>query len=91
MSPYCTNHRTIKPYLPAIRHLHIYWRKWGLFLASCSSLSVHSEGCEKCEMEQAVPGKERLLVTSQILRAIKQVLEPDPDIVGSICSLLGDS
>ena len=32
-------------------------------------------------MEQAVPGKERLLVTSQILRAIKQVLEPDPDIV----------
>ena len=77
-------HRTIKAYLSAIRHLHICEGAGDPFQPAHQRLQYILKGVKKCEAEQAVPEKQRLPITSHILRAIKRVWEPlaaDPDIV----------
>ena len=66
-------HRTIKSYLSAIRFLHISEGMPDPFQASLTRLHYVLRGIKKNEAEHGSGSRERLPITPQILRKIKEV------------------
>ena len=77
-------HKTIKVYLSAIRFLHIMEGAEDPFQPSRLRLQYVLRGIKRAEAQRSGSGKERLPISSNILRKIKAVWEgsaSDPDTV----------
>lgn len=77
-------HRTIKAYLSAIRYLHIEENGCDPFTSPLLRLQYILRGVRRTEAEGGGQKRERLPITPDILRKMKEVWDPrvsDPDIV----------
>ena len=83
-------HRTIKAYLSAVRFLHIAEGREDPFISHFPRLQYTLSGIKRTECERSGQKKERLPITPQILRQIKQVWDAaasDPCCLGFFCFL----